>query len=716
MQPAQLGLIGIEKSFGPARVLSDITLHAARGEFVALVGPSGCGKSTLLRIAAGLERPDRGQVLIAGRDVTVTRAAERDIAMVFQSYALYPHFTARQNMALPLAMRRLGFAARLPLIGRLLPGSRAIRAGIQAEVAQAAETLRITALLDRKPGQMSGGQRQRVALGRALVRHPQAFLMDEPLSNLDASLRVHMRAEIVELHRRTGATTLYVTHDQEEALSMADLVAVMLGGRLLQVAGPADIYRDPAHVDVACFIGSPRINLLPVRVAGGGLAGAVRCWPTAWRRPTGRCCALASALRMCACMPRPSPAACPCGCCGASSSAPRPCCICRRRTWPTPVFARLPPARAAAHEAGSISCISPPRRVRAAIRRVGARLALARGRCGVRCRLTARPPCRPTAARRAPPGAWPRPRWCSWRCCWWRPRSRAGAVLHRCRTRRAGGAFARLVRLCRSADRPRFPARLPQHRRLCGDRDPRRGGARPGGRAADRGGNRLRALFRTAYFLPVVSLTVAMATVWQYLMHPAIGPLNLLLHAAGLPMVNWLGSSDNVLPALALIGIWQAVGFNMVLFLAGLTAIPRDLYAAAEMDGVRTGWDRFRTVTWPLLGPTTLFVVTITVINAVKVFETVATLTAGRPGACLGHAALGDLSGRVRLSACRRGLGHGGGVHRRAARAAADPDPRAGAAGALHMTADACARCGSPCCRPVRPCCCFPMRGCWRPR
>ncbi len=269
MQPAQLGLIGIEKSFGPTRVLSEITLTAARGEFIALVGPSGCGKSTLLRIAAGLERPDRGQVLVAGRDVTVTRAAERDIAMVFQSYALYPHFTARQNMALPLAMRRLGFAGRLPLIGRLLPGGRAIRAGIQAEVAQAAETLRITALLDRKPGQMSGGQRQRVALGRALVRHPQAFLMDEPLSNLDASLRVHMRAEIVELHRRTGVTTLYVTHDQEEALSMADRVAVMLGGRLLQVAGPSEIYRDPAHVDVARFIGSPPINLLPVHVIDG---------------------------------------------------------------------------------------------------------------------------------------------------------------------------------------------------------------------------------------------------------------------------------------------------------------------------------------------------------------------------------------------------------------------------------------------------------------
>ena len=269
LPPAQLGLIGIEKSFGTTQVLAGITLQAAPGEFIALVGPSGCGKSTLLRIAAGLERPDRGRVLIAGADVTLQRAAARDIAMVFQSYALYPHFTARQNMALPLVMRRIGPAGRLPLLGRLLPGVAAARTAIHAEVEQAAATLKITALLDRKPGQMSGGQRQRVALGRALVRHPQAFLMDEPLSNLDAGLRVHMRAEIVELHRRTGVTTLYVTHDQEEALSMADRVAVMLGGRLLQVASPTAIYRDPAHVDVAGFIGSPRINLLPARVFAG---------------------------------------------------------------------------------------------------------------------------------------------------------------------------------------------------------------------------------------------------------------------------------------------------------------------------------------------------------------------------------------------------------------------------------------------------------------
>ena len=272
MSPPALHLLGIEKAFGQTSVLAGIDIEATEGEFIALVGPSGCGKSTLLRIAAGLEQPDRGQVLLDGRDVTAMRAADRDMAMVFQSYALYPHLTARQNIALPLAMRRLSARERLPLIGRLLPGSAARHVAIQREVMAAAEMLKITPLIDRKPGQMSGGQRQRVALGRALVRHPRAFLMDEPLSNLDAALRVHTRGEIVELHRRAGVVTLYVTHDQEEALGMADRVAVMLGGRILQIADPHTIYRDPQHIDVACFIGSPRINLLPARVGPTGRA------------------------------------------------------------------------------------------------------------------------------------------------------------------------------------------------------------------------------------------------------------------------------------------------------------------------------------------------------------------------------------------------------------------------------------------------------------
>ena len=264
--PPALHLQAIEKSFGNNRILAGIDLQVRAGEFIALVGPSGCGKSTLLRIAAGLERPDSGRVLLNGKDLTAARAADRDMAMVFQSYALYPHLSARQNMALPLIMRRLNALERLPWVGPFIGETRVKLAAIRQEIEQSANTLKITPLLDRKPAQMSGGQRQRVALGRAMVRHPKAFLMDEPLSNLDASLRVHMRAEIAELHRRAGVVTLYVTHDQEEALSTADRVAVMMGGRILQLDTPQAIYRDPQHIDVASFIGSPRINIIPVEV------------------------------------------------------------------------------------------------------------------------------------------------------------------------------------------------------------------------------------------------------------------------------------------------------------------------------------------------------------------------------------------------------------------------------------------------------------------
>ncbi|RCS24505.1 ABC transporter ATP-binding protein [Phyllobacterium salinisoli] len=256
------GLRDIRKSFAGNAILKGVSLEAEAGEFIALVGPSGCGKSTLLRIAAGLDHADSGEIRIGGREVSQLRAADRNVAMVFQSYALYPHLTAGQNIAVPLAMRRLSSAQRLPFIGPMLPGQRRICADIQKQVAATAASLKIDHLLDRKPGQMSGGQRQRVALARAMVRDPGVFLMDEPLSNLDANLRVHARGEIVELHRRAGVPTLYVTHDQSEALSMADRVAVMIGGNLLQIAAPQTIYDDPDHVEVARFIGQPRINLL----------------------------------------------------------------------------------------------------------------------------------------------------------------------------------------------------------------------------------------------------------------------------------------------------------------------------------------------------------------------------------------------------------------------------------------------------------------------
>ncbi|MBW9051427.1 ABC transporter ATP-binding protein [Rhizobium mesosinicum] len=260
-----LSLTAIGKSYGDNAILQNISLDVEPGEFIALVGPSGCGKSTLLRILAGLDHADSGEIVIGGREMSDVAAADRNIAMVFQSYALYPHLTAGQNIAVPLAMRRLSRVQRLPFLGPVMPGYRAIRSGISKDVQETAKALKIDHLLERKPGQMSGGQRQRVALARAMVRHPSVFLMDEPLSNLDANLRVHARGEIVELHRRAGVPTVYVTHDQAEALSMADRVAVMIGGELLQLAPPQVIYDDPAHIEVARFVGQPRINLLPAR-------------------------------------------------------------------------------------------------------------------------------------------------------------------------------------------------------------------------------------------------------------------------------------------------------------------------------------------------------------------------------------------------------------------------------------------------------------------
>ncbi|WP_027050986.1 ABC transporter ATP-binding protein [Mesorhizobium erdmanii] len=264
-----LSLRDLNKSFGGNVVLNGISLDVEQDEFIALVGPSGCGKSTLLRVLAGLDHADSGDIFVGGRDMSPVAAADRNIAMVFQSYALYPHLTAGQNIAVPLAMKRLSHSQRLPLVGSLLPGQREIRTGIARDVREMAALLKIDHLLDRKPGQMSGGQRQRVALARAMVRQPSIFLMDEPLSNLDANLRVHARGEIVELHRRAGVPTLYVTHDQAEALSMADRVAVMIGGNLLQLAPPDVIYNDPAHIEVARFVGQPRINILQAQAENG---------------------------------------------------------------------------------------------------------------------------------------------------------------------------------------------------------------------------------------------------------------------------------------------------------------------------------------------------------------------------------------------------------------------------------------------------------------
>ncbi len=248
---ASVRLEGIRKTYPNGHVAArDLNLDVADGEFMVLVGPSGCGKSTALRIIAGLESPTGGRVLIGSRDVTGLPPQERDIAMVFQSYALYPHMTVRQNLGFGLRMRGAG-----PEV-------------IAERVTKAAEALVLESVLDRKPGQLSGGQRQRVALGRAMVREPQAFLFDEPLSNLDAKLRVETRAELARLHRRLAATIVYVTHDQEEALTLGGRVAVLRDGLVEQVAPPMELYRRPAMAFVGGFVGSPAMNFLPGGVIG----------------------------------------------------------------------------------------------------------------------------------------------------------------------------------------------------------------------------------------------------------------------------------------------------------------------------------------------------------------------------------------------------------------------------------------------------------------
>ncbi len=249
---AEVRLRNIRKGFGETRVLEGIDITIADGSFVVVVGPSGCGKSTLLRLVAGLETADAGEILIGGQPVGHLEPGDRDVAMVFQNYALYPHLTVAENIGFGLSVR-----------GRP-------KAEIAERVRRAAEALQIADLLDRRPRQLSGGQRQRVAMGRAVVRDPRVFLFDEPLSNLDAKLRVVMRSEIKRLHRQLGATSIYVTHDQVEAMTLGDRLVVMNNGVVEQEGAPLDIYTRPATAFVAAFIGSPPINLLAGRRGNDG--------------------------------------------------------------------------------------------------------------------------------------------------------------------------------------------------------------------------------------------------------------------------------------------------------------------------------------------------------------------------------------------------------------------------------------------------------------
>ncbi|MEM7693478.1 MAG: ABC transporter ATP-binding protein [Pseudomonadota bacterium] len=248
---AQINLNNIKKSFGAVEVIKGVDLSIEDKEFAVFVGPSGCGKSTMLRLIAGLEEVTDGNILIDGNDVTALSAPERGLSMVFQSYALYPHLTVRENMGFPLSV------------------AGASKAEQAAAVADAAGILRLEPLLERKPKDLSGGQRQRVAIGRAIVRAPSAFLFDEPLSNLDAALRVQMRIEIARLREKLDATMIYVTHDQVEAMTLADRIVVFSAGKIEQLGHPLELYRNPANIFVATFIGSPTMNILPCTQADG---------------------------------------------------------------------------------------------------------------------------------------------------------------------------------------------------------------------------------------------------------------------------------------------------------------------------------------------------------------------------------------------------------------------------------------------------------------
>ena len=285
---SHLELTGLSKSFGTTKVLNDVSLSVRNGEFLTLVGASGCGKSTILRVIAGLEPQDSGTVQIGGRGVDHLRPKQRNVSMVFQSYALYPHMSVAENISMPLVMQRLNLAERLPLIGWLSANRRRVMTEIAAEVDAVAKQLQIEALLTRKPAQLSGGQRQRVALGRSMVRHPDVFLMDEPLSNLDAKLRVHMRAELTDLHRRLGVTFIYVTHDQVEAMTMSDRVALMDEGRIVQLGTPSDLYHNPSDLRVARFIGSPQINIVSGTTTAQGILVGEALLPIAVSSPAGQ--------------------------------------------------------------------------------------------------------------------------------------------------------------------------------------------------------------------------------------------------------------------------------------------------------------------------------------------------------------------------------------------------------------------------------------------
>ncbi|WP_181408062.1 ABC transporter ATP-binding protein [Pararhizobium mangrovi] len=276
VQAKDLEIEGLVCRYATTMALHGLDFRVAAGEFVSILGPSGCGKSTLLRAIAGLVPTTEGSIRVEGKSIDGLRPSERAVAFVFQSYALYPHMTCRANLAAPLVMTELSAFGRSAVFGRLSPRARRVQASIGERVAATAKQLEIDGLLDRRPAALSGGQRQRVALGRALIREPDLFLLDEPLANLDAALRNRTRSDLRALQRRIGATTLFVTHDQAEAMAISDRIIVMFDGRIRQIGTPDELYRAPADLDVARFLSQPHLNVVPAEIVRRALGERTR--------------------------------------------------------------------------------------------------------------------------------------------------------------------------------------------------------------------------------------------------------------------------------------------------------------------------------------------------------------------------------------------------------------------------------------------------------
>ncbi|MBK9179877.1 MAG: ATP-binding cassette domain-containing protein [Acidimicrobiales bacterium] len=627
-------LQGVSKRFGDTVAAADVSLDIADGEFLVLLGPSGCGKSTVLRMIAGLEEPTSGTIAIGDRVVNDVDPKDRDVAMVFQTYALYPHLTVRGNVGMALKTRHLTSAER------------------EHRVRESLEALDLDELADRKPGALSGGQRQRVALARALVRQPAVYLMDEPLSNLDAKLRIETRAELLELHQRLAATIVYVTHDQVEAMTLGSRVAILEGGALQQVGAAQEVYERPANLFVARFIGSPPMNTVAGRVVSldGGLALAVP-GGTVPLPEAHAAVVQAAGLDAAVLGVRPEHLA--------VGDGPLPATVLHVEDLGSEqhLLCRL--------DDGSATVVRMA--AAATVPAVGERVSLTADPAHVhlfdpvttrRLEVPAAVPAAVAAAVVAeaeapvllPPSV---------------PRARR--VGRRAREALLGYAllvpsmlvfgvfvfypFAKTVQLSFTKSDP-FRAGvstwvgIDQYRDVLSSADFQNSlkvtvlfalltvpvGLAAGLGLAVMANQHLRGIgaFRTIFSSTVATSVAVASLMFLTLLNPQIGMVNYLLGRTGANAIDPLNDPQWALVAVAAVTVWQNLGVTFILMLAGLQAIPEELYEAADVDGAG-GWSRFVNVTVPMVSPTLLFAFVVLSINAFQSFGQIDLLTQGGP-------------------------------------------------------------------------------------